>query len=48
MASRLTISSYNGTGFGPDKPEYVSELIKAHDFVLLQEQLVKQITISSN
>lgn len=37
MASNLTISSYNCTGFGPGKPEYVSELIKAHDFVLLQE-----------
>ena len=36
MASGLTISSYNCTGFGPGKPEYVSELIKAHDFVLLQ------------
>ena len=37
MASHLTISSYNCTGFGPDKPEYVWELIKAHAFVLFQE-----------
>ena len=37
MAGHLTIYSYNCTGFGPGKPEYVSELIKAHDFVLLQE-----------
>ena len=37
MASHLTISSYNCTGFGIGKPECVSELIKAHGFVLLQE-----------
>ena len=37
MAIHLTSSSYNCTGFGPGKPEYVSELIKARDLVLLQE-----------
>ena len=36
MTSHLTISSYNCTDLGPGKPEYVSEFIKAHDFVLLQ------------
>ena len=36
MASHLISYSYNCTGFGPCKPEYVSELIKTHEFVLLQ------------
>ena len=37
MDSHLTIFSYDCTGFGPGKPEYVSELINAHGFVLFQE-----------
>ncbi len=33
--------SYNSTGFGPGKPEYVSKLIDNHDFVLLQEHWLR-------
>ena len=39
MDSHLTISSYN---FGPGKPEYVSELVKAHAFVLFQEHWLRE------
>ena len=37
MGTKLKLATYNSTGFGPGKPEYVSKLIQQHDFVLLQE-----------
>ena len=42
MSSNLRICSYNCTGFGPGKPEYVSKLVKDHDFVLLQEHWLRE------
>lgn len=42
MSSQLTLASYNSTGFGPGKPEYVSDLLKSYDFVLLQEHWLRK------
>ncbi len=33
----LSFVTYNSTGFGPGKPEYVSDLLDKYDFVFLQE-----------
>ena len=37
MGKQLKLATYNCTGFGPGKPEYISRLIELHDFVLIQE-----------
>ena len=42
MTSQLTLSSYNSTGFGPGKPEYIADLVKLSDFVLLQEHWLRK------
>ena len=39
---RLTLASYNSTGFGPGKSDYVSCLIEKYDFVLLQEHWLRE------
>ena len=42
MVSQLKLTSYNSTGFGPGKPEYVSKLVECSDFVLLQEHWLRE------
>ena len=42
MDSHPTISSNNCTSLGPGKPKNVPELVKAHDFVLLQEHWLRK------
>ena len=37
----LKVASYNCTGFGPGKPEYVAKLLECHDFVLIQEHWLR-------
>lgn len=42
MDQQLKLVSYNSTGFGPGKPEYLSKLLECHDFVLLQEHWLRE------
>ena len=42
MDVQLKLVSYNSTGFGPGKPEYVAKLLESHDFVLLQEHWLRE------
>ena len=37
----LSVASYNCTGFGPGKPEYVAKLLECNDFVFIQEHWLR-------